>query len=557
MALDLYEIRKLLNQGKTIYDIPLRVTSYSRVSSEKDEQIHSLKNQIEYYPRFIKSIPKWTYVEGYYDEGISGKSVNKRDDFLRMINDAQKGKFDLILTKEIARFARNTVDSISYTQKLLTCNVGVLFESDNINTFFQDSELRLTIMSSIAQDELRKLSERVKFGFRRSIEKGVVLGNDDIWGYKKDKGKLVIVEKEAEIVRTIFDLYANHSMGLRTLISNLEEKGIYNKNGNPFSMSTIRYIITNPKYKGYYCGNKTRKLDYRFNDMKILDSSEWVIYKDEISVPPIVSEELWNKANEKLKRRSTKNSNPNIRYDGRYTYSGKIVCGEHNVSYQRTVYKYKSGNKELWQCKKYKDMGKKACNAPSIYTYELDYIMKQVYNNLIKNKSEVIRKIMKFYENSGKEKKLANKIEMTKIEINDVLKKKDKLLSLLMKEIISENEFKNRNDEYNLKIKDLEDNIKQLNIEESKAKDISENIQVLRKMISNEIEFDKGFSSEIIEKILDKIIVNKTDNEDVFELDIYLRIVDKKCKAYLNKENGKINLNFSNNITSVCSEVGI
>ena len=167
------------------------------------------------------------------------------------------GKFDFIITKEISRFSRNTLDSIKYTQELLQNGVGVLFQSDNINTLLPDSELRLTIMSSIAQDEVRKISERVKFGFRRAIDNGVVLGNNKIWGYKKDNGKLVIDEEQAEIVRLIFELYATENMGIRSIANELTRIGYLNTEGNPLSFSTIKNILINPKYKGYYCGRKT------------------------------------------------------------------------------------------------------------------------------------------------------------------------------------------------------------------------------------------------------------------------------------------------------------
>ena len=176
--MDLYDIRTALNAGKSIYDLPLRVTYYARVSTDKDEQLHSLAAQVRYYTEYIQRNPRWVFVEGYVDEGISGTTVGKRENFLRMVQDAEAGHFDFILTKEISRFSRNTLDSIKYTQDLLRYGVGVLFESDNINTLMPDAELRLTLMSSIAQDEVRKISERVKFGFKRAIENGVVLGNN-------------------------------------------------------------------------------------------------------------------------------------------------------------------------------------------------------------------------------------------------------------------------------------------------------------------------------------------------------------------------------------------
>ena len=174
--MDILNIRTLL-RTKSIYDIPLRVTFYARVSSDTDEQINSLDNQISYYEEFIQKNEKWTYVPGYVDEGLSGISTKKRKHFNEMIADAKEGMFDLIITKEISRFARNTLDSLQYTRELLNMGVGVFFQNDNINTLDEDAELRLTIMSSIAQDELRKLSSRVKFGHQQAIKSSVVLGN--------------------------------------------------------------------------------------------------------------------------------------------------------------------------------------------------------------------------------------------------------------------------------------------------------------------------------------------------------------------------------------------
>lgn len=157
--MDILSIRQQL-KIKSLYDIPLRVTFYARVSSESDEQLNSLGNQIQYYETMIRKNTAWTFVPGYIDEGLSGISTKHRENFNRMIDDASADQFDLILTKEISRFARNTLDSIQYTRQLLNHGVGVFFQNDNINTFDEDSELRLSIMSSIAQDELRKLSSR-------------------------------------------------------------------------------------------------------------------------------------------------------------------------------------------------------------------------------------------------------------------------------------------------------------------------------------------------------------------------------------------------------------
>ena len=165
--MDIRRIRAELRMGRPIYDLPLRVTFYARVSTDQDEQLNSLENQVQYYTELIRSKKNWTFVPGYIDEGISGTSTLKRDDFNRMIRDAKAGLFDFIITKEISRFSRSTLDSIKFTQELLEHGVGVYFQNDNINTLDTDSEFRLVIMAGVAQDEVRKLSERLKFGFRQ------------------------------------------------------------------------------------------------------------------------------------------------------------------------------------------------------------------------------------------------------------------------------------------------------------------------------------------------------------------------------------------------------
>lgn len=296
--MNLYDIKNQLYNGKSIYDLPLKVTFYARVSTEKTEQLNSFKNQKIYFTNKIQSNSNWTFIPGYLDEGISGTSISKRVNFNKMLLDAKNNKFNLILTKEVSRFARNTVDSLTTIRELLNYGVGVFFENDNINTFSNEGELRLTIMSSIAQDESRKLSERVKFGHKRSIESGRVLGNNNIWGYKKNNGKLEIVPEEAKIVKRIFTLYSSGNIGIRKIGHELAKENIYTKSGKEFSFSTIKSILTNPKYKGYYSGMKTTTVDFLTKKKIKLSKDNWLVYKDLNGyVPPIVSEELWNKCN--------------------------------------------------------------------------------------------------------------------------------------------------------------------------------------------------------------------------------------------------------------------
>ena len=210
----------MLNSGMSINDINLRVVIYARVSTDHKEQKNSLINQVEHFKKVIDNNLNWIYITSYIDEGITGTTDTKREQFMKMINDSKSDKFDLIITKEISRFSRNTLDSIKYTRELLNNGVAVFFVNDNINTILPDSELRLTIMASLAQDEVRRLSERVRFGMNRAIEKKVILGNNLLYGYKKDKEskKLVIVEDEARVVESIYRKYAVDKLSISKIV---------------------------------------------------------------------------------------------------------------------------------------------------------------------------------------------------------------------------------------------------------------------------------------------------------------------------------------------------
>ena len=520
----LFEIRNALADGTSIYELPLKVTYYARVSTDKYEQLNSLENQVTYYENYIKENSKWTFVEGYIDEGISGTSTNKRDSFKRMIRDGKNGKFNLIITKEISRFARDTLDSISYTRKLLEYGVGVFFQYDHINTFNSDSELRLTIMASIAQEEVRKLSERVKFGFQRSIESGKVLGNDFIWGYKKDKCKLVVVEEEAEIIRKIFDMYVNEHLGMRSIGNKLAGEGILNKNGKPFQQGTIKYILTNPKYKGYYCGNKTRVIDYHTKQRVNINEEDWKLYEDNINVPPIVSEYIWNKAQEIVKSRSDRFSTHKEVYQNRYPFSGKIFCMNHNTTYRRKK-QISSGKKKkvviTWRCSHFLKYNTTGCDGPILYDDELKEIVGKSILKYISNVS-IVDDLIKEYKTIEDNKDYSKDIEKKKDEIERLERSKSKILDLIVKELINEDDFKKQSDEIVSKIHTLENEISEL---ETKSKSILTNYKYLeevRKKALEKLKYENADIDSLIYEFLEKIEVYKLNDNNYISLRVIL-----------------------------------
>lgn len=337
------DIRQELHNGKTIYELPLRVCYYARVSTDHELQATSIVNQVDYFIHYIATISNWKLVKGYVDEGISGKEVHKRENFIQMIHDGEAHCFDLILTKSVSRFARNTIDSIYYTNLLLQLGIGVMFINDNINTFYSDSEFRLTLMASIAQDELRKLSESVRFGLKQSIDRGVVLGNHNLLGYQKDHGKLVIYEEEARIVQRIFSLFSTENYCYSEL-----SRMINQEFHTTYDSTRIKRVLTNYKYKGYYCGRKSIVIDYKNNKRKNIDKKDWIVYKDYSKVPPIVDEEIWDKVQDIIEKRSRKEK----KYDGNCDYDDKIFCTLHGVKFIHKRKKYKDKCYHYFVCYK-------------------------------------------------------------------------------------------------------------------------------------------------------------------------------------------------------------
>ena len=523
--MEVRKIRAEMRMGRSVYDLPLRVTFYARVSTDQDEQINSLENQVQYYTELIQSKPNWKFVPGYVDEGISGGSTKKRDNFNRMIRDAKAGMFDFIITKEISRFSRSTLDSIKYTQELLDYNVGVFFQNDNINTLDTDSEFRLVIMAGVAQDEIRKLSERLKFGFRQAIKNGHVLGNDKLYGYDKKDCVLTVNEEEAEIIRIIFDLYGNQRLGTRTISKRLMELGYTSREGNAFNTLTIRHILENPKYKGWYCGNKSQSVDYRTKRNVLLDESEWVTYPDP-SIPAIVSEELWDRANALYKRRreEMKSHSSGLSFHNRYPYSTKIYCEEHGTTFHRQVIQTKKGQQEVWQCKVYRSHGRAACLAPQIRSSDLDFILSDIFKELIRDKQKIIDSLVTVLTNIPKEVDYGKLRCQVENEMDDLERKKNRLLDLSIAGALTVEEFKERNDAFNVQILECQGKLTAIRQEEENRTSEELDIPAIRRALDEALRFTGEIDTALVATILDKVVVKKESTKDAIHLDIFLKL---------------------------------
>ena len=427
--MDIHAARQELKK-RSIYDIPLRATFYARVSSESDEQLNSLGNQVDYYRDLIRKNPAWTYVEGYIDEGLSAATTKNRENFHRMVADGRAGRFDLILTKEITRFARNTLDSIRYTRELLSAGVGVFFQNDGINTLDEDSELRLTIMSGIAQDELRKLSSRVKFGHQQAIKNSVVLGNSRIFGYRKDAGRLAVDQTEAPLVRELFELYATGEYSLKRLETLFWEQGWRNHNGGRIAHTTLSGILSNPKYKGYYVGNKVKVLDLFTKKQKFLPPEEWVMFRDDTGqiVPAIVSEEVWERANEVLRRRSddVKRRRGVCNHDNLLT--GKLYCGHCGAPYYRRDSVDRSGHRNSrWVCSGKLKNGAGACPSIPLYEAELRPVLADLFRTA--DAGALMDEYLALYRSLGRDEGLERQAAALRRTVETAERKRQKLLT--------------------------------------------------------------------------------------------------------------------------------
>lgn len=522
--MDIYATReRIRKENISFMSLPLRVTFYARVSTDFNVQLNSLDNQVSYYTNFIKNNPNWEYVEGYVDEGLSGVSTAKREHFNEMIEDGKAGLFDLIITKEVSRFARNTLDSIRFTRELLSSGVVVFFQNDNINTLDEDSELRLTIMSSMAQDESRKISSRVRFGHQQAIRKGTVLGTNNMYGYIKKDGKLTIDESEAWFVRELFEMYATGRFSMKQMEKHFYQKGVRNSKGNMLSHSTMSNIIRNPKYKGYYVGNKVRITDLFTKAQKFLPEDEWVMYKDESgeTVPAIVDEDLWERANEVLEMRSLdvitaqhKTVHPNL-------LTGKLICAHCGTPYYRKDAISTGGTKiSKWVCSGKIKNGADSCPSHAIYESDIKPVIADIFRSGQQNIEELSACVLKLASKLLVSNENSAEINSLNKELETQQKMKKKLLNYNANGQMSDDEFVRMTADCDKDIADIQQRIDALTKSsrtEQEIKDELANIKSVLKYAEQHID-DEDIDKAFVDRYIKEIIVYPEADVTRFEI---------------------------------------
>ena len=526
MSIDKYET---LNQERKMQETKKRVAAYCRVSTDNEDQANSFESQQRYFRQYIERNPDWELYAIFADEGISGTNTKKRKEFNRMIECAKNGDFDLIITKEISRFARNTLDSIFYTRDLKKHGVGVIFLNDNINTLDGDAELRLAIMSSIAQEESRKTSERVKWGQKRQMEQGVVFGRSML-GYDVKDGKMTINEDGAKIVRLIFHKFVDEGKGTHVIARELREEGIEPMRVKEWQNTVILRVIRNEKYCGDLVQKKTYTPDFLSHEKKYnRGQEEFVILKDHHE--PIISRELFDKANRILDAKSLSQEGK-AKHSNRYPFSGKIKCGRCGASYVARYKTRKDGSRyKAWRCYEAANHGRPhtdkagnqvGCSGESIRNEDAIYLLYLVCRELKINRQKVVDNLTRTIDAVMRIDLTGTSTSALSEKIEEAKKKRTGLIDLYTSGDIDKTEFtalRAKYDEDIEKLKSMAEGIEQQQTMILKQRELMADIKNAIDELINGIQYEDEYYTQI----LDKMVIN-----DKNHIDVYLKMLPHK-----------------------------
>lgn len=505
-----------------------RAVAYCRVSTDKENQLHSLENQKKYFDEYISNDKELEFVGIYADEGITGTNIKKRDEFNRMILDSKCGKFDVIFTKSVSRFARNILDSVGFVRELKQRNIEVRFITDGINSFQNDAELRLGLLATFAQDESRQTSEKVVTGQYVSMKNGVVFGSNTMLGYNIVKGQMTVNEDEAPIVRKIFHKYLVEGKGAHLIAKELQEEGIKTKKGsNKWTNASIYKMLKNEKYCGDLIQQKTYTPDFLSHSKKY-NKGEREFIKIENHHEAIIDKETFNKVQEEIARRKEKANVDNSKHSNRYPLSGKLKCASCGCMYVKGDNRKRSDGtiRKSWICYEKHKYGKKHLNSQNEYigcnneNVNNDIVL-SAFNQVMKkittdDKEEIINSTLKVISSIIKKSTSLNTNEERLCQKKEKLESQiKKAISLCISEVITDDELKEQKiqleSELSLVNKELEcikDKQELLKNKEMLLKDI--------RLTMNKILDFQIVNDEICKEVLDKVVVKSKNDFDFY-----------------------------------------
>ena len=529
------------------------VVFYGRVSTEHEAQLAALENQIQWYEDQTKYHPNWTVLKSYIDRGITGTQAKKRPAFMEMLNDAKYHKFDLIVTREVCRFARNTVDTLVITRQLKEIGIEVYFVEDNIWTMDNDGELRLTIMATLAQEESRKTSERVRAGQKISRDNGVLYGNGNILGYDRLGDTYVINEDQAETVRIIYDLYLKGN-GFNKIVNELVRLKRKDSSGlvrwDATKVSRILHNATYKGYQGYYKSHKNNHLDQK--TIVNRDEDTYLYVKGRFT--PIISEEVWDKCKalreSKLTLRKTQEGK--LERTGTRTsediWAKRLICrcghrmrkDRWHVNKTGLTYGYKcynvlnNGSKQTridagLDADKYCDMG-------TIADWKFDLMLRELLKALNLNNDDLIKKAYNQFENSyTKETKEARELRDAEAKLRKIRIKLENLTEMRVNGEIDKQEYSSLkakiNGEMLISEKEIDD-IKRVVLEEERKATPLVSIDVFRSMAVEDLDFTKPIRHSALVNTMIKKIVPNTSLDFKWYLNLYPKRDDAGDEDY-------------------------
>ena len=525
-------LRKRDYEGNPVVITRQRVAAYVRVSTDGDEQLESFQSQKQYYQDKISENRDWVMVGIYADEAITGTKVDKREQFQRMIQDCMDGNIDVIMTKSVSRFSRNTVDILQYVRLLKGKGIAVIFEKENINTLTEQGEMMLTLMGTLAQNEVESTSKNVKLGIKMKMKRGELMGFNGCPGYDyhpEDK-TITVNEAEAETVRLIFELYLQ-GYGTYTIAKRLEALGKVNKKGVvKWTDSGVRGIIKNEKYKGDLLLQKTITTD-PISKRRIENFGEEEQYYVHDHHEPIVSREVWEQAKEiRLSRNhpsDTKADGKREKYTKKYAFSSMCECGFCGTKLtRRTLHCSSKYETPVWYCRNAANKGKHNCpNSKSMRESILENAFLEAYKLLAGSFDDVIDSVIDTIEGISTNNEDIGRLKKEQKALDNLEQRRKRLTDSYLDEGISKEAYDEKYEELTMKIQKTKESIRILQDNVSNQKDVSKRMSCLKKALADGDILDE-FDRVVFESIVEKVIVGETNDDgtvDPFKLTFVMK----------------------------------
>ena len=491
----------------------MNIAAYCRVSTDKSDQLNSLETQKEFFLEYTKRTGD-NLIKLYADEGISGTKIKNRKEFQRMLADAEKGLFDMVVVKDISRFARNTVDLLQSVRKLKSLGIETQFLTANM-TSMGNSEFVLTIFGALAQEESANTSKRIKFGKKMNAEKGRV--PNIVFGYDKTIGdyfNLSINENEAKAIRQIFQWYTEEGYGGSKIANMLNERGIKTKRGNNWSQNAVCRILTNEIYTGKIINSKEEIVDFLTGQRKEKDESEWLVtIRPELR---IVEDEVFDKAQDILKGRHDSFKITHERQSNKYLFSTLIKCKECGWSFRRTVRQYKN-TYVRWVCSGHNGKGADSCpNAVTVDEEELIQALQEYFQEILSKKKKVINYVIKEFQRVYKAKD--ENIEYEKqlnVELNKLRKSREKYMDMYTDDLISREELNEKIGGMRKEIERLENELKMVSYHLTKGEQLEAILNSTFKQLEDITDVHEMTNAQL-KRLINKIEVDKDGNVDIY-----------------------------------------